>query len=99
MVIFLSAGMLPAFTGELLAGGYPPETPAAIVYKATWPEEKIIRCDLKDLERLAGEEGITKTALIVVGDAAAQTGYLRSRLYAPEFETEIQESLIRRGRR
>ena len=55
-------------------------------------EEKIIRCDLKDLERLAKEEGITKTALIVVGDAAAQTGYLRSRLYAPEFETEFRKA-------
>ncbi len=92
MVIFLSAGMLKELTSELLAGGYGPETPAAIVYKATWPEEKIIRCDLKDLERLAGEEGITKTALIVVGDAAAQTGYLRSRLYAPEFETEFRKA-------
>ena len=92
MVIFLSAGMLKELTSELLAGGYGPETPAAIVYKATWPEEKIIRCDLKDLERLAKEEGITKTALIVVGDAAAQTGYLRSRLYAPEFETEFRKA-------
>ncbi len=92
MVIFLSAGMIGALTGELLAGGYGPETPAAIAYKATWPEEKIIRCALKDLERRAGEEGITKTALIVVGDAAAQTGYLRSRLYAPEFETEFRKA-------
>ncbi len=92
MVIFLSTGMLKQLTEELLAGGYGPETPAAIVYKATWPEEKIIWCSVKDLARRAEEEKIRKTALIVVGQAVSQSGYLRSCLYAPEFETEFRRA-------
>lgn len=90
MVIFLSAGMLGELAGELLVGGYPRETPAAIVYKATWPQEKVIRCSLGELAEAGAREGIKKTALIVVGEAVAQKGYLRSKLYDPGFTTEFR---------
>lgn len=90
MVLFLSAGMLGELAGELLAGGYPRETPAAIVYKATWPQEKVIRCSLGELAEAGAREGIKKTALIVVGEAVAQKGYLRSKLYDPGFTTEFR---------
>ncbi|MDO5349117.1 MAG: precorrin-4 C(11)-methyltransferase [Lachnospiraceae bacterium] len=92
MVIFLSAGMLKALSGELIAGGYDSTTPAAIVYKATWPEEKVVRCTVGSLAEAGEREGIRKTALIIVGNAVAQRGYLRSKLYDPEFETEFRKS-------
>ena len=68
MVIFLSTGMLEELSKRLIEGGYQPETPAAIVYKATWEDEKVCRCKVKDLAVTAKENGITKTALIVVGE-------------------------------
>ena len=92
MVIFLSAGMLRELKEELLAGGYREDTPAALVYKATWPEEKVLRCTVGELEETGKKEGITKTALIIVGEAAAQKGYLRSKLYSPEFETGFRKA-------
>lgn len=89
MVIFLSTGLLPALEKELLAGGYDKDTPAAIVYMATWPQEKVIRCKAGTLYETAAREGITKTALIVVG-AVLDGKYERSRLYHPAFETEYR---------
>ena len=92
MVVFLSTGMLEKLSDRLIAGGYAPETPAAIVYKATWPdEEKYIRT-VDTLAQTAAEHGITKTALIIVGGAVAQSGYERSKLYDPGFTTEFREA-------
>ena len=87
MVIFLSAGMTGELSDELMKGGYPGDMPAAIVYKATWPDEKVVRCTVATLEETADREGIHKTALIVVGNTVAQTGYERSKLYDPAFTT------------
>lgn len=87
MVIFLSAGMLEELERELMAGGYAPDTPAGIVYKATWAEEKKLICTVATLAKRAGEEGITKTALIIVGNVVSQSGYARSKLYDPGFST------------
>ena len=91
MVIFLSTGMREELSRRLIAGGYDPQTPAAIVYKATWPDEESHLCTVSTLAQCAGEHGITKTALILVGDAVAQTGYSRSELYHPEFTTEFRQ--------
>lgn len=91
MVIFLSTGMLERLSAELVAGGYSKDTPAAIVYKATWPEEKTVVCSVETLARRAAEEGIRKTALIIVGNAVSQNGYERSKLYDPMFTTEFRE--------
>ena len=82
MVIFLSTGMLEELSKRLIEGGYQPETPAAIVYKATWEDEKVCRCKVKDLAVTAKENGITKTALIVVGEVLGGE-YQRSLLYHP----------------
>lgn len=87
MVIFLSTGMLAELSGQLVAGGYEPETPAAIVYKATWPDEKTVVCTVETLAERAKEEEIEKTALIIVGKAVSQSGYARSKLYDPWFTT------------
>jgi len=86
MVLFLSAGLAGPLQRELLAGGYAPETPAAIVYKATWPEERIFRCKLEDLAATAEENRLTKTALILVGGFLGDA-YERSKLYDPGFST------------
>lgn len=91
MVLFLSTGLLEALQSELIAGGYAPETPAAIVYKASWPEEKICRCSVSQLAETARENGITKTALILVGGFLGGR-YARSKLYDPGFTTEFREA-------
>ncbi len=97
MVVFLSAGMLPQLQEELLKGAYTPSTPTAIVYKATWQDEKIIRCTLGKLAQAAAENGITKTALILVGEFLRETpdDFLRSRLYDPTFTTGYRKGTDR----
>ena len=90
MVIFLSTGMLPELQAELMAGGYEPETPAAIVYKASWPDEKVFRCRVDELAETAEKNQIKKTALIVVGRVLDGT-YQRSKLYDPAFTTEFRQ--------
>lgn len=91
MVIFLSAGMLDALQAELLRGAYAEETPAALVYKATWPEERLLRCRLGDLAAVGREAGVRSTALVLVGDFLRQAGE-RSRLYDPAFSTGYREA-------
>jgi len=92
MVLFLSAGLLKQAQAELLAGGYSPDTPAAIVYKASWPDEKRCLCTVGTLDDCARENGISKIALIIVGDAVKQSGYARSKLYDPTFSTEFRRA-------
>ena len=92
MAIYLSAGMLPELSERLIAGGYSPDTPAAIVYKATWPDEEAYRCTVADLAAIAEEHGITKTALILVGDVIAGSGYGKSKLYDKTFSTEFRKA-------
>ena len=91
MVLFLSTGLLEEVERELLAGGaYTADTPAAIVYKATWPEEKTFRCTVGTLARTAKEHNITKTALITVGGFLGNS-YERSKLYDPAFTHGYRE--------
>lgn len=91
MVIFLSTGMLERLSEELIKGGYDENTPAAIVYKASWQDEKICRCSVKNLAKTAEENGITKTALITVGGFLGDD-YSLSKLYDASFETEFREA-------
>ncbi|MEF9839502.1 MAG: precorrin-4 C(11)-methyltransferase [Lachnospiraceae bacterium] len=92
MVIFLSTGMLSELQVQLVEGGYAADTPAAIVYKATWPEEAVYHCQIESLAQTAMEHHITKTALIVVG-RILDTEYERSELYNPAFTTEFREAV------
>ena len=84
MAIYLSTGMLEELSRRLIAGGYSEDTPAAIVYKATWPDEKVWHCTVGTLAATAREAGVKNTALIVVGDFLGDV-YERSRLYDPTF--------------
>ncbi len=90
MALFLSASMLESVQAELLAGGYAPDTPAALVYKATWPDEQLVRCTIGTLAAAGEAAGITKTALILVG-GFLDAPYEKSRLYDPSFTTGFRE--------
>ena len=91
MVLFLSTSLTKELQADLLAGGYPGETPVAVVYKATWPEERIFRCTVDTLHKTVTENGLTKTSLIIVGNCMGDK-YLRSLLYHPGFTTEFREA-------
>ena len=90
MVIFLSVGMVDRVQAALLQGAYKPDTPAAVVYKASWPQQKIVHCTVGTLAESTRAAGIAKTALIVVGDFLAAK-YERSKLYDPAFTTEYRK--------
>lgn len=91
LVLFLSTGLLEKVEAELAEGGLAPDTPAAIVYKATWPEEQVFRCTVSTLAETARANHITKTALITVGHFLGNR-YERSRLYDPQFSHGFRES-------
>ncbi len=87
MAVYLSTGMLGELSQRLTEGGYSADTPAAIVYKASWPEERCVLCTVGSLAEEAGREGIRNLAVVLVGKAVAHTAYARSRLYDPAFTT------------
>ncbi len=91
MVFFLSAGDIRSLVDKLLKDGRDKDTPCAIVYKATWPDEKKFVTTLDKLARVAEENGITKTALIIVGDVVAPRQYDKSKLYDASFTTGFRE--------
>lgn len=93
MVVFLSTGLLEQLSEQLIAGGYQADTPAAVVYKATWPEEEKYICTVGTLAQTAKEHGITKTALMIIGDAVTHSNYDRSELYNPAFTTQFREAV------
>jgi len=91
MVIFLSTGMLDELSERLINGGYSADTPAAIVYRATWADEKVCHCTVGTLAETARKNGITKTALITVGHFLGDVHSL-SKLYSADFETEFRKA-------
>ncbi len=98
MAIYLSTGMLEKLSERLIKGGYSKDTTAALAYKVSWPEEEIYICTVETLAQTAAEHGITKTALVLVGDVINKSGYSKSRLYAEDFSTEFRaaKKIIRR---
>lgn len=92
MVVFLSTGMLEELSRRLIEGGYTADTPAAIVYKATWDDEKSFVCTVGTLAQTAKENNITKTALMIIGDVVKAGHYDRSKLYDPGFTTEFRQA-------
>ena len=92
--LFLSAGMIDKACNELVKSGYSPDTPAAVVYRASWPDERIIRGTLATLPELAVKNGITKTAIILAGDFLNDDIDGKSRLYDRNFSHEYRNSSI-----
>ena len=93
MVIFLGTQQIAKVVQELQKGGYPKDTPAQVVYKATWPEQKIVRGMLKDIVQKAADAGIKETALIFVGRVLNPEGYDLSKLYEPTFTTGFRKGV------
>ncbi|HAK72985.1 MAG TPA: precorrin-4 C(11)-methyltransferase [Sporomusaceae bacterium] len=91
MCIFLSVHMLDSVIEELISGGYTLETPIAVVQKATWPDQRIMRGTLATIAQTVREAGVDRTAMIVVGNCL-NNDYALSRLYAPEFGHMFREA-------
>ena len=89
MVIFLSVQEIEKVVDRLIDGGYPETTPIAVVYKATWPDEKIVKGTLQDIAEKVKENNITKTALIMVGEFLGKE-YNNSKLYDKDFKHEYR---------
>ena len=87
MVIFLGTPHIAQVIKDLVAGGYPEETPAQVVYKATWPQQKIVKGTLRDIVDKVKSAGITETALIFVGRVLDPQAYDLSKLYDHKFTT------------
>jgi precorrin-4 methylase len=84
MALFLSAARPRELQEDLLAGGYPPGTPCAVVHRASWPDERVIRCRLDELGARVREAGIDRQALVLVGPGLEEAD-TRSHLYDPRF--------------
>ncbi len=91
MVVFLTSTMLKELSERLIEGGYAPDSPAAIVYKATWPDELVVKTTVENIAKEAEENGINKMALIMVGGFLG-TEYERSKLYDPSFTHLFREA-------
>ena len=91
LVIFLSAALAEDVQAQLIDGGCSPDTPAAVVCRATWPDETVCRCTVGTLARTVSDNGIGRTALIVVGNALSDA-VARSKLYDPGFSTGYREA-------
>ena len=92
MTIFLSTGLLDELREQLLEGGFKKDTPVAIVYKATWPDQKVVHCTVDTLSQAAKENEITKTAMITVGDFLGSE-YELSKLYDASFSHEFRDGI------
>ena len=90
MCIFLSVSMMARVVDDLLAGGYPATTPIAVVERASWPDEQILRGTLADIAEKIQNSQIKKTAMIVVGPALAEDSLIASKLYDAEFSHEYR---------
>ena len=84
MALFLSSGLMESTCAALLEGGYPPDTPAAVVYKASWPEQKVLRGTIATIAVQAEAENIHNTALILIGRFLGND-YELSKLYDASF--------------
>ena len=91
MAIFLSAARPRLLQEELLEGGYAPDTPCAVVYRASWPDERVIECRLRELADRIREAGFTRQALVLVGPGL-KAGGTRSHLYSPAFSHSFRKA-------
>lgn len=93
MILFLSSGLAEKVKNELIEGGYSEDCPVAVVYKATWPDEKIVRTTVGELPQVMSDNGINKTALIIVG-YVLKSEYEKSKLYDKTFSTEFRKAIV-----
>ncbi len=91
MCIFLGVQMIEDVVNDLLTH-YKPETPVAVVQKASWPDEKVVTGKLDNISEKVKIAGITKTAMIIVGDVLNQEAITPSKLYDKKFTHEYRKS-------
>jgi len=92
MAIYLGTGMIEKVCAELIEGGYDKNTSVAVVYHASWPDEKKIVGTLENISEKVKLEGVTKTALIIVGNVTNPKNYDYSKLYDKTFEHEYRSA-------
>ncbi|KAG2480547.1 MAG: Cobalt-precorrin-4 C(11)-methyltransferase [Nitrosopumilales archaeon] len=85
MIFYLSVQLISDIVKEAVAGGYPKSTPAAVVYRASWDDQKVITGTLKDITKKVWNEKITRTAIVIIGDIIKPKTYEYSRLYDKKF--------------
>ena len=92
MALYLSAARNKVLQAELLAGGYPAETPCVVGYRVSWPDELMLRCRLDELSATMAEHKLWKHTVVLVGPALAENGDTRSHLYHPGFRHEYRKA-------
>jgi precorrin-4/cobalt-precorrin-4 C11-methyltransferase len=96
MAFYLSVHLIEEVVNELLKGGvYTGKTPAMVVYRATWEDEKIIKGTLGDIAKKTKEAKIIKTALIIVGEAIAPSKYEYSKVYDAKFTHGYRKGVVK----
>ncbi|MGI0089056.1 MAG: precorrin-4 C(11)-methyltransferase [Nitrosopumilaceae archaeon] len=95
MVFYLGVHLISDIVKEAIAGGYPISTPAAVVYRASWNDEKIIRGTLKDIAQRTRKEKITRTAIVIIGDIIKPKSYEYSRLYDKTFSHGYRKAMVK----
>ncbi|MGB3954311.1 MAG: precorrin-4 C(11)-methyltransferase [Brooklawnia sp.] len=92
MALYLSAARNKVLQDELLAGGYPPDTPCIVGYRVSWPDELVLRCPLAELSATMKAHKLWKHTVVLVGPALAEQSTTRSHLYHPGFRHAHRDS-------
>lgn len=95
LVFYLSVHLLPGLVREAVAGGYSASTPAAVVYRASWKDQKIVRGTLSTIGKKVKEQKITRTAVVMIGDVLDPESYEYSRLYDKKFSHGYRKARVR----
>ena len=94
MVFYLSVHLLPEIVKQAIEGGYKKSTPAAVVYRASWDDQKTVSGTLKDITKKVWKEKITRTAIVIIGDVIKPKSYKFSRLYDKTFSHGFRKAKI-----
>jgi len=95
LIFYLSVHLLSDIVKESLAGGYKKSTPVAVVYRATWKDQKIIKGTLGDITKKVRDNKITKTAIVIISDVIDPKSYEYSKLYDKKFSHGYRKSKIK----
>ena len=94
MIFYLSVHLLPEIVKQAISGGYKKSTPIAVVYRASWNDEKILIGTLQDISKKVLKEKITKTAIVIIGDVVKPKSYEYSRLYDKTFSHGFRKAKV-----
>ena len=95
MIFYLSIHLLPKLVKEAISGGYKKSTPVAVVYRASWDDQKIIKGTLNDIIKKIRDEKITRTAIVIISDVIQPKSYEYSKLYDKKFSHGYRKSRVK----